>query len=134
MRHLNGGIEHQAAAGFMQAHAEFDVFNGRLVIGFGESTQFFEASSAHASASGPEGGDFSGRTMVYVRMEQISKGSYYASDFGMQIVGSHQRIQREIAPESLRNALQGIAVHGDIHIEEDQHVADGGARGGVSGN
>ena len=127
-------VEPDPRPGVDQAHPELDVLDrGARELLLVESPGVEKRLAANRPQPGPERLRGTGRLMVHVVMEQVPETRDGTRGAGLVIVGAEHPLQRRVALEGGADPSQGVVVHDDVGVDEDEDLGVALARSGVSG-
>ncbi len=126
-------VEEQPGPPCVQPHTQLDVLDARLRVALGvEAAGGDELGAPHGSQAGPERLGLTGRAGVDVVMEQVAKARGEAGRRRVVVVGAEDRDQ--VGGEEVPlDSPEGVLVHLDVGIDEDDHIGFGLVSAGVAG-
>lgn len=117
----------------MQAHPEFDVFDGRPGKALIEASRGAELLFPDSAAPSPESSRVTVRPVVDKAMEQVAKSTDASGRSRMLIIRTEERIQVRICLERACESIERIRMNGSIRIQEDEDVSGRFCGRGVPG-
>lgn len=123
MGDLQAGIHPDATADVGQAVAEFDVFDRGMVVDlFVEATEPQERLPTHRTAGTPERGGVGPDPLVVMVVQQVLVARQHVAGGRLVVVAPDQCLQFGIGREGRANPVDGVGMHDDVGIHEQQHV------------
>jgi hypothetical protein len=127
-------VEHNPAAPVPDPVAQLDVLDlGPREAGRVEAAQLHEPVPAHRAETGPEGLRRAGPRQVDMPVQQIPILGDQAAGCGTGIVRAKQGDRVALPPNRFDHPSQGVAVHPDVGVHEEEPVAAGMGGPGVAG-
>src|SRR6266542_2278287 len=121
---LNRRVENYAASLRVEAHPELDVLHRRCRKPlFVEPAERQKDVTLDRAEPGPKRGGDSSAFLMNVMMEEVPEVRDHAVGARLVIVGAEDRGEACVVFECFANPGERVAMHLDVCVDEDQHIA-----------